>query len=103
MGTRFSVHTLNSIEVPARNEWTDEVHYPVLDITVSYEAPTSGSYYPGGDAPEGAYVDLVEASLPWPEAADGLFLTNEKILALAMEYVSTHGDYIADRIRDWGN
>jgi hypothetical protein len=99
MGTRFSVHTLNSIEVPARNEDTMEVHYPVLDITVSYEAPTSG----GGDAPEGAYVDFVEASLPWPEAADGLFLTNEKISALALEYVSTHGDYIADRIRDWGN
>ena len=103
MGTRFSVHTLNSIEVPARNEDTMEVHYPVLDITVSYEAPTSGSYYPGGDEPQGAYVDFVEASLTWPEAADGLFLTNEKIQALAMEYVSTHEDYIADRIRDWGN
>ena len=103
MGTRYSVHTLSGVEVAARNEWTYEVHYPVLDITVSYEAPTSGSYCPGGDEPQGAYVDFVEASLPWPEAADGLRLTNEKIQALAMEYVSTHEDYIADRIRDWGN
>lgn len=103
MANQYSVHTLSGIEVPARNEETLEVHYPVIDIVVSYEAPTQGSYYPGGDAPQGAYVDFVDASLPWPEASDGLTLSDERVQALALEYVSNHADYIVDRIQNWGN
>lgn len=103
MSSQYSVHTLTGIEVAARNEDTMEVHYPLIDITVSYEAPTRGSYGPGGDPGEGAYVDFVDASLPWPEASDGLTLSDEKVQALALQYVSTHEDYIVDRIQNWGN
>ena len=105
----------------AAGDW----HYPLVDITVSYEPETAGSYEPGGDAPEGAHVEFVSASLPWPdeiviamlsvwpEAPAGIYSAGLKrrdisvqimfadqtgLDALALAYIATHADNIIDQI-----
>ena len=87
-------HTV-TIEIEAQDAAGDW-HYPLVDITVDYEPETAGSYAPGGpDAPEGAHIEFVSASLL---LADELVIDQTKIDALAADYAAKHSDYLIDRI-----
>ena len=77
----------------AAGDW----HSPLVDITVDYEPETSAGYGPGGDAPEGAYIYFVSASLPCP---DELVIDQAGIDALASGYVEEFADRINDQIRN---
>jgi len=79
-------------------------HYPLVAITVDYEPEQAGSYEPGGpDAPEGAHVEFLSASLPWPyegpTPVEFLKLQNWDIDALAADYAAKHSDSIIDQIK----
>ena len=75
----------------AAGDW----HYPLVSITVDYEPETAAGYGPGGDAPEGAHIEFVSASLL---LADELVIDQTKIDALAADYAAKHSDYLIDRI-----
>ena len=76
----------------AAGDW----HYPLVEITVDYEPETSAGYGPGGDAPEGAHIDFVSASLPCP---DELVIDQTGIDALAADYAEKYADRIIDLIK----
>ena len=88
-------HTV-TVEIEAQGAAGDW-HYPLVDITVGYEPETAGSYEPGGpDAPEGAHIEFVSASLPW---RDELVIDQTGLDALALAYIAKHADSIIDQIK----
>lgn len=87
-------HTV-TVELEAQDAAGDW-HYPLVAITVDYEPETAGSYEPGGpDAPEGAHVEFLSASLL---EHGGLVIDQTGIDALAADYVEKHADYLIDQI-----
>lgn len=88
-------HTV-TVEIEAQDPAGDW-HYPLVAITVDYEPETAGSYEPGGpDAPEGAHIDFLSASLPWP---DELVIDQTGLDDLAADYAAKHSDYLIDQIK----
>ena len=94
-------HTV-TVEIEAQDPAGDW-HYPLVDITVDYEPETAAGYGPGGDAPEGAHIEFVSASLPWPfegpTPVELFALKNWDMNALALDYVAKHADSIIDQIK----
>ena len=89
-------HTI-TVEIEAQDA-AGAWHYPLVDITVDYEPEQAGSYAPGGpDAPEGAHIEFVSASLL---LADELVIDQTGIDTLAADYVEKHSDYLIDQIRN---
>ena len=87
-------HTV-TVEIEAQDAAGDW-HYPLVDITVDYEPETAAGYGPGGDAPEGAHIEFVSASLPW---RDELVIDQTGLDALALAYIAKHADSIIDQIK----